>query len=95
MSATERQFWNAYYRRNLTDSYPSPDPLLFEVVPPLFEMRPYRALDVACGLGQNALWLAGQGYITDALDISDIADHWAGLRLTARDRANAVYPSRP
>jgi len=73
MSATERQFWNAYYRRNLTDSYPSPDPLLFEVVPPLFEMRPYRALDVACGLGQNALWLAGQGYITDALDISDIA----------------------
>jgi SAM-dependent methyltransferase len=25
---------------------------------------------MACGLGRNALWLAGQGYVVDAFDIS-------------------------
>jgi len=31
------------------------------------------ALDLACGLGANALWLAGQGLNVDAWDISQIA----------------------
>ncbi|RPI92330.1 MAG: class I SAM-dependent methyltransferase, partial [Chloroflexi bacterium] len=29
-----------------------------------------RALELACGLGHNAIWLAEQGYTVDALDIS-------------------------
>ncbi len=32
-----------------------------------------RALDIACGLGQNSLYLAELGMRVDALDISDIA----------------------
>lgn len=30
----------------------------------------YRALDLACGRGQNGLWLAEQGYSVDLMDIS-------------------------
>jgi len=30
-------------------------------------------LDLACGWGQNALWLAEQGYEVDAVDISGVA----------------------
>lgn len=32
-----------------------------------------RALDVACGLGSNAVWLARLGFAVDAIDISDVA----------------------
>ena len=32
-----------------------------------------RALDVACGVGQNAVWLAQRGFIVDAVDISPVA----------------------
>lgn len=42
-----------------------------------------RALDVACGLGHNAIWLARQGWNVDAVDISP-----EGLT-QARQSANA------
>ena len=42
-----------------------------------------RALDVACGPGRNAVFLAERGYEVDALDQSEV-----GLRL-ARERAEA------
>ncbi len=32
-----------------------------------------RALDVACGLGQNAIWLAQHGFQVDGADISPVA----------------------
>lgn len=31
-----------------------------------------RALDLACGTGRNAIFLARQGFIVDAVDISDV-----------------------
>lgn len=74
MSLKERNYWENYYRQQRgTRDYPDPDPILFEYVPPIFESRPHRALDLACGYAQNALWMATQGYITDAIDISRIA----------------------
>ncbi|WP_241031375.1 class I SAM-dependent methyltransferase [Rhodococcus koreensis] len=39
--------------------------------------RPGRALDVGCGEGADALWLARQGWAVTALDISQIAVHRA------------------
>jgi SAM-dependent methyltransferase len=47
-----------------------------------------RALDVACGRGRNALWLAARGLTVDAVDRD--ADAMAALQTAARDRGLAV-----
>jgi tellurite methyltransferase len=74
MSLEERVLWDEHYRKQQgTRDYPAPDPLLFEFVPPPFDRRPHYALDAACGYGQNALWMASQGYTVDAVDISRVA----------------------
>jgi len=36
-------------------------------------LPPGRALDVACGEGRNALWLAGQGWTVTGVDFSQVA----------------------
>ena len=36
-------------------------------------MKPGKALDVACGEGRNALWLAEQGWDVTGMDFSDVA----------------------
>ena len=41
-------------------------------------LEPSRALDVGCGSGADAIWLAGQGWTVTALDVSQVAlDHAA------------------
>lgn len=37
------------------------------------DLRPGRALDVGCGEGADAIWLAQRGWVVDAIDISDVA----------------------
>jgi len=56
-----------------------------------------RALDLGCGPGRNAVWLAEQGYRVDALDLSPESDLfgesflWAGLfRRPATMASNAA-----
>ncbi|NWF67876.1 MAG: methyltransferase domain-containing protein [Chloroflexi bacterium] len=76
MSAADRVRWDTIYQ-NSNGRYPAADPLLFEYTLPL-ALHPepraeVRALDVACGVGQNGLWLAQQGYIVDLMDISRVA----------------------
>jgi SAM-dependent methyltransferase len=39
----------------------------------LSDAPPGRALDLACGEGRNALWLAGQGWQVTAIDFSEVA----------------------
>ncbi len=43
-----------------------------------------RALDIACGTGENALYLAQQGFHVDALDISEVALRQAQRQARAR-----------
>jgi SAM-dependent methyltransferase len=43
------------------------------VVEQLAGLPPGRALDLACGEGRNALWLADRGWMVDALDFSSVA----------------------
>jgi len=78
MSVQDRIRWDARHRASRDKVYPDPDPLLFMYTPPAASVsmdsrrrsdRP-RALDLACGLGQNGLWLAEQGYSVDMIDIS-------------------------
>jgi SAM-dependent methyltransferase len=72
MSLEDRQRWDQVYRE-ANGTYPPPDPLLFEFTPPISAGEERRGLDLACGLGQNGLWLAAQGYTVDLMDISRVA----------------------
>jgi tellurite methyltransferase len=47
----------------------SPSPLLVETAG---KLKPGRALDLACGTGRNAIWLAEQGWQVTAVDRSPI-----------------------
>lgn len=40
-------------------------------------LGPGRALDVGCGNGRNAVYLARQGFLVDAIDLSSQAATWA------------------
>lgn len=69
------------------------------LVDEVFDMAPGRALDLACGEGRNAIWLAGRGWQVVAADFSPVgidkgrqrADHagvsvdWVVADVTAWD----------
>ena len=81
MSRAERDKWDARYRAGAYAERAHPTALLAEW---LDRLPRGRALDVACGAGRNALFLATAGYAVDAVDISS-----AGLergRATAAER---------
>ncbi len=73
MTVEDRARWDSIYRQRNQDTYPDPDPFLFEYTPPVAASQDKRALDLAGGLGQNGLWLAQQGYTVDVIDISRMA----------------------
>lgn len=86
MSAGER--WNERYTQGFVPFPDAPAAWLAahrELLP-----RGGRALDVACGDGRNALYLARQGYAVDAIDASDVAID--ALRAAARERELTVAP---
>ncbi|EQD66949.1 type 11 methyltransferase, partial [mine drainage metagenome] len=58
-----------------------PDPLLTDVAG---ELAPGRAIDLGCGPGRNAIWLAERGFQVTGVDASAV-----GLR-QARERAAAA-----
>ena len=61
--------WDERYRQGETADA-SPHPLVVDLVS---KLKPGRALDVACGLGRHALWLAGRGWKVTAVDSSRVA----------------------
>ena len=63
-------FWDERYAGNETLWSGAPNAAL---VSETRELRPGRALDVGCGEGADALWLAGQGWDVTALDVSRVA----------------------
>ena len=81
MSDADRERWNARYAAGEYAARTYPSPLLAAW---LDRLPRGRALDVACGLGRNAIHLAANGYTVDAMDISAVA--LAG----ARERAEAA-----
>lgn len=56
-----------------------------------------RAIDIGCGLGDNAEYLAGLGYAVTAFDLSETAVYWAGRRFpeTSVDYCQADLFSLP
>jgi tellurite methyltransferase len=69
VSRAERDKWDERYRGGAYEDRAHPTALLAEWLPHLPRGR---ALDVACGAGRNALFLAANGYAVDALDISAV-----------------------
>ena len=79
--------WDARYRKgeHVNDE---PHPLVTRFAANLV---PGRALDLACGTGRHALWLAGHGWQVTAIDSSSVGIEI--LKKQARDRGvpiNAV-----
>jgi SAM-dependent methyltransferase len=55
------------------------------------QIRPGRALDLGCGPGRNAIFLAAQGFEVDAVDLSPTAIAWARERARAADVDISLY----
>lgn len=68
--------WDSHYS-DPDNVDPAPAPLLVEAADLL---RPGRALDLACGAGRNALYLAQMGWSVTAVDSSEVAIHLLGER---------------
>lgn len=91
MSTTDAlAFWDGVYAARPAADAPRPNARLTETVS---DLPPGQALDLGCGEGGDALWLASQSWHVIAVDISAVAVE----RLTALagshglgDRVNAV-----
>jgi tellurite methyltransferase len=83
--------WNKRYRqreRPAEDLDAAPTPLLIETAE---AMAPGKALDLACGAGRNALWLAEHGWEVTAVDGADAAIEILRTRASERGlKINAV-----
>jgi len=75
MSLADQQRWDARYAGLRPPEVAAPNPWLVQAA---LGLQPGRALELACGLGHNAVWLALQGWQVDAVDISSV-----GLGLAA------------
>ncbi|MCE2461343.1 MAG: methyltransferase domain-containing protein [Pseudomonadales bacterium] len=71
MSAADRDRWNTRYADGAYESRRHPSPFLEQIA----HLLPVdgRALDLACGAGRNAMYLAHRGLKVDAVDISRVA----------------------
>ena len=65
-----REDWNARYAQKELLWTAEPNRLFAAEVG---DLEPGRALDVACGEGRNAVWLAERGWQVTAVDFSDVA----------------------
>jgi len=77
--------WDELYANTAQMSSGRPSPALVTEVSGL---RPGRALDVGCGEGADAVWLAGHGWTVTAVEVSQVALTRAALR--AQDAAVQV-----
>jgi tellurite methyltransferase len=70
MTEADRERWDTRYRDGAYAGRTEPSALLAQWID---RIPPGRALDVACGAGRNALFLAARGFEVDAVDISAVA----------------------
>lgn len=63
-------YWDERYRESPTVWGRAPNRFVEQE---LADLPAGRALDLACGEGRNAIWLAGRGWRVDAVDFSSVA----------------------
>ena len=84
----DRVKWNRRFESEVSYLGERPSPFLSHEIERIRKLAPgKRALDIACGEGRNSIFLAQQGFLVTALDISDV-----GLGKAARraEEAGAV-----
>lgn len=70
MSDDAQAFWDEIYRGRDRSRHGEPHPYLREV---LASAVPGRALELGCGDGISAVWLASHGWTVTAVDVSQVA----------------------
>jgi SAM-dependent methyltransferase len=86
MTHDTREFWNEMWAAH-DDFTPDADDLL---VTEIEGLTPGRALDIGCGVGGNAVWLAEHGWQVTATDFADAAIE-KGKRQAAKLGAQAEF----
>lgn len=69
---SNRTFEERYQENNIPWDHDAADENLIRIVEE-FELRPCTVLDLGCGTGVNAVWLAQQGFGVTGLDLSPTA----------------------
>jgi len=69
VAESDRERWDAKYSGKIAATLNPPDDWLSRHVATI---PVGKALDLACGLGHNAIWLAQRGWQVDAVDISPV-----------------------
>jgi tellurite methyltransferase len=91
MAIADKERWNARYRERAPADYGLESSAWLRMHEShIRQLSPGRALDLACGNGRNSLYLAGQGFEVDALDISDVAIAW--LKGHSFNRQLTIHP---
>ena len=88
---SDRERWNAKHREAQVGGT-QPREWLVEHRALLVQQHKGRALDVACGIGREAAYLAQLGFAVDAVDVSDVAI--AKVRERAAQRALDIEATR-
>jgi len=65
-----QQRWDQRWREKASHADQQTDPWLQQIA---FMLVPGKALDVACGMGRNAVYLAERGFSVTAVDVSPVA----------------------
>ena len=100
--ALDEEFWNERYQSSARIWSGNPNP---QLVAEVGGLEPGRALDVGCGEGADAIWLAERGWHVVATDISSVALGRAvahartsgsgGLRAYRMARTSTCSPAHP
>ena len=83
MSALDRERWDQRYERSPVEATDRVElASVFTAHADLFP-RAGHALELACGRGEQAIWLARRGMVVDAVDVSTVAIAAANARAAA------------
>lgn len=90
-SGASEEFWEQHYRQRTGMGSGGVNPILVEVAA---NLAPGSALDLGCGEGSDALWLAGQGWRVTAVDVSATVLARVSARADAAGVGARVHPQR-